>query len=529
MKLSRHDLAQMDDEYLDSLNPVELRSVSGRLRNDLVEALDRLKQNPSNSSRPPSSREPWITAELEGEEEDEDDTRLSEEDASEGDKNGQSPSTEEAPEDTQETPNGEEAHSGSNARRKPGRQVGAQGHGRTQTLPVTGEIIHRAEACTACERELGEEDRFLAHTGYYVIDIEVGEQAQPGLRVSHTKHLYGDTICACGHATRTLPHRCEKEPDWDVELTEWRLVGPMLAALIICLAKRMRLSRSRIRELLKDWLHLHLSVGTLNQCLHEGGRAAAPVEEQIIEEVHQSGLLNVDETSWKERAKALWLWVFVTATSVLFRIGSRSRENVEAVLGRAFSGWLMSDGYRVYRYYLKRLRCWDHLKRKAQGLCESLSQEANRFGKEAREVLKTLRTAVYEARAAPGQESLLEHYEKLLANFKATCEVFAHSPHEKTRALAREFLNDWEAIFRVLAHPELPLTNNEAERALRHWVIARRISYGTRTPQGSRAFAVLASVIETCRKRDVSPWPYLAQVIAARRKGLAVPPLPAPA
>jgi hypothetical protein len=70
--------------------------------------------------------------------------------------------------------------------------------------------------------------------------------------------------------------------------------------------------------------------------------------------------------------------------------------------------------------------------------------------------------------------------------------------------------------------------NNEAERALRHWVIARRIGMGTRTPQGTRAFALLASVIETCRKRGVSPWPYLAEVIRQRRKGLPAPPMPAP-
>ena len=79
----------------------------------------------------------------------------------------------------------------------------------------------------------------------------------------------------------------------------------------------------------------------------------------------------------------------------------------------------------------------------------------------------------------------------------------------------------------VLQYPQLPLTNNEAERALRHWVIARRISYGTRTEQGSRAFALLASVIETCRKRNLSPWPYLARVIAERRKGNEAPLIPA--
>ena len=68
--------------------------------------------------------------------------------------------------------------------------------------------------------------------------------------------------------------------------------------------------------------------------------------------------------------------------------------------------------------------------------------------------------------------------------------------------------------------------NNLAERALRHWVIARRISYGTRTPQGSRAFTVLASVIETCRQRAHLPWPYIAEGLRQRRQGNPVPLLP---
>ena len=96
----------------------------------------------------------------------------------------------------------------------------------------------------------------------------------------------------------------------------------------------------------------------------------------------------------------------------------------------------------------------------------------------------------------------------------------------KTRALARELLNDWDTFWVVLDYPWLPLTNNETERALRHWVIARRIGNGTRTAQGTRAFANLASIIETCRKRSVSPWPYLAEVLRQRRQGLPAPTLP---
>lgn len=116
-----------------------------------------------------------------------------------------------------------------------------------------------------------------------------------------------------------------------------------------------------------------------------------------------------------------------------------------------------------------------------------------------------------------------------MAQFKALCEHYRDCPHEKTRALAREFLNDWDVIWSVLEYPWLPLTNNEAERALRHWVIVRRISQGTRTKEGTRAFALLASVIETCRKRGISPWPYIAEVITQRRKGNPAPPMPATA
>ena len=65
------------------------------------------------------------------------------------------------------------------------------------------------------------------------------------------------------------------------------------------------------------------------------------------------------------------------------------------------------------------------------------------------------------------------------------------------------------AIWRILECPSFPLTNNEAERALRHWVISRRLSFGTRTPEGTAAFTSIASVIDTCYKRKVSPWKYI--------------------
>ncbi len=91
--------------------------------------------------------------------------------------------------------------------------------------------------------------------------------------------------------------------------------------------------------------------------------------------------------------------------------------------------------------------------------------------------------------------------------------------------MASEILNDWDAVVAAVNNPDLPLTNNEAERALRHAVIARRISYGTRSSEGSIAKACLLSVIETCRLRQINPGKYISSVIKLARKGLSPPKL----
>jgi|tagenome__1003787_1003787.scaffolds.fasta_scaffold18938463_2 transposase len=51
-------------------------------------------------------------------------------------------------------------------------------------------------------------------------------------------------------------------------------------------------------------------------------------------------------------------------------------------------------------------------------------------------------------------------------------------------------------------------------------LIARRISNGTRTEEGSAAYAATLSVFETCRRRGVEPWRYITDLLARARKGL---------
>ena len=405
------------------------------------------------------------------------------------------------------------------APKRAGQVKGAPGHGRPAPTRIDAVEPHRPETCAGCGAPLaGQTGR--AYTGYYEVDwVRNG----PGWAVRIIQHRFEESLCACGHVTRAEPVRTVAD---DVAIGGFRLVGPGLASLMVALSKRYRLSRTRLQEFLHDGLAVWISTGAIHAARAEAAAIVAPLEAELVQAIQRSELLHADETPWPEQgASSLWLWVFITGHTVLYYGSHRGQELVRNLL-EGFAGVLMSDGWQAYRGVARRLRCWAHLKRKAQGLADSLDPVAQGFGQAVLAVWNALREAVHTAREGPPGVTLRPEWENRLQAFRARCEAMRGHSHAKTHALAVEFLNDWEAVFRILEHPSWPLTNNEAERALRHWVILRHISHGTRTPPGSRHFARLASVIDTCRRRGHSPWEYLRTAIARRRQGLDLLPLP---
>lgn len=523
MHLTDHDLKQIHQEYLASLSPEQLLHLSEKMLDDLRNARDRLNQTPQNSSRPSGSYALWEQESFSNKKNQSDDTDNTKKKETSENAGKETKSEQQTDASTEQSQSEYQCNNRPGSKRKPGKQPGAKGVGRRVELPITGKKIHKASKCAACGESFAEEVPFQSKTGLYVLDIE---RETCGIQVTHVKHLYGERLCHCGHLTQTKPARCEEEPEWTVPLSQWHLVGPTLASLIISLSLRMRLSRPRIREFLQDWLGITLSTGCINQCITEGGRAAAPLEDELVAEIQQSELLYADETGWKESGRTVWLWVLRTATVTYYMIGRRSWDVIADVMEQ-FAGWLMSDGYGQYRKYGKRLRCLAHIIRKARGLAESCHPEVAEFGKKVLENLRLFIKGIYEARGDPTID-LPKKFSQELTQLKELSEQHRDHQHDKTRKLARELLNDWDAIWKVLEYPELPITNNVAERSLRHWVIARKISYGTRTKQGSHAYTLLASVIDTCRQRGISPWPYIAEVITERRQGNDAPPIPQP-
>lgn len=528
MHLSAHDLKQMDEEWLQRLPPEMLLAVSKRLLADVKHLQDRLNQNPSNSSRPPSSRAPWDKTPASAQNQDA---------SSPPDQPAAEPAAPTAPDTAAEggtpapaPPAASDPHKGAAAApRRPGRQPGSPGHGRTQKLAVTDTCLHRPSHCSACGSALAPERVGVSYTAWDEIEVAPRTQTETrlGLNLSVTRHHLLEVRCDCGHLSRAQPWRASEDTLWEnVTPGQWRLVGAQLAGLIVMLSLRMRLSRQRIQELLHSLFGLELSVGLIDQTIRETARLSEPLEDALVTDLHQAAQLHVDETPWPQAGVTLWLWALVSAHTVLYLVGARSREMLDNALDATFAGVLMSDGYAVYRNRPNRLRCWAHLLRKVRGVAESTDQRAARAGLKLEEGLKRLMEAVYAARATAPPVPLMQHHAADIAALKQLCERHRDDPHTALGSLARELLNDWDVILRPLEQPHFPLTNNEAERALRHWVIARRISHGTRTDAGSRAFALLASLVETCRRRGACAWRYLGRVIAAARQARELPGLP---
>lgn len=523
MRLSDFDLRQMDDEWISRLPPDRLRNALQRALEDLKEARDRLNMNPGNSSRPSGSMAPWESTSPAS-------TQQTDSDASEPDKadNAKTPNV--------EAPSGEDANpdatslkqdGSKSVRRSRGKQPGAPGYGRTQILPVTGTDNHVPELCAACGAALSHDGQQQAWTAWDQIDVVPLSSGQTGLQLNCTRHTFFERRCHCDHLTRAMPYRAPPDCLWDnIDVAQWRLVGPYLAAMIVILSLRMRLSRARIQEFFGEFVGLSLSIGVIDQTIREAGRASVPLEDELVADLQQAPLLHVDETPWKESGCLLWLWTLVSATTVFFTIGGRDRDMLVNVLEGKFIGTLMSDGYAIYRVWQDRLRCWAHLVRKMRGLAESTDARVAGVGGELMAIFDVLMAAIYDARLDPSPRALPVEHAPSIDRLKQLCQQHHDDTHDKVRTLARELLLDWDVILRPVAQPQLPLTNNTAERALRHWVISRRISHGTRSAGGTRAFALLASVIETCRLRKASSWRYLATVVDAARNGFTPPSLP---
>ena len=442
-----------------------VRAVIERLERRIAELEAQLKQNSTNSSKPPSSDFPGVVREP-------------------------------------KKPTG----------KKRGGQAGHPGHFRAR-IPedrVNHTLPHRPEMCRGCGESLADAAEAGSARVHQVVEL-------PAPSAIVTEHQLMCLRCSrCGTVTEgQLPAE-----------VGGKHFGPRLVAMASELHARYRMSVRETADLLGRMLDVPgPSVGCVESMLRESSAALAPVYDEVREAVRRSAAVGVDETPWKLAGKKWWLWVATTAGETMFRLGSsRGSGELRAFLGEDYRGVVSSDRWCAYQIYARRQLCWAHLPRSFRRL-GLLGGKAAGFATRGEAICRRMFRwwwQVVEGRLS--RVELKPRMERVQKRLRRLLEAGEGWSQKKVAGFCRNVLKLWDSLWTYLDEPVEP-TNNAAERAIRPAVLWRKGCFGNQSEAGLRFVERALTLNATARQRELDPIEFLARAIHAHRSGTDPPKL----
>ena len=298
-------------------------------------------------------------------------------------------------------------------------------------------------------------------------------------------------------------------------------IGVRIASLVVYLRTTLRLPVRQVQHYLATLHDLQLSVGEIVELAHDVRRQLQGPADQLLVQARQQAVLHQDETGWREDGANGYVWVTASAGAEAVRYFeySKSRSHVVAqrLLGERFPGVLVSDFYAAYNCIPGRhQRCWSHLLLDLHQLKAAHPGRADVL--QWAEAVRHLYDAAQAWLATHPAATAEERQEQYARFYQRACELgqcYARDSSHPCWALAKRLLRHQEELFQFVLLPDLPADNNLAERSLRPLVIMRKISGGTRSPEGTKTRLTLASLLGTWHARGLNP---LIECLAALRK-----------
>jgi transposase len=371
-------------------------------------------------------------------------------------------------------------------------------------------VVLKPDRCSGCQAPLWGDDPLPFR--HQVIEI-------PPIQPVVTEYQWHHLVCpTCGARTRT---------PWPKGVPSGTY-GPRVHAMVALCSGSYRLSKRTTEQVMADVFRVPMSVGTISQSEKVTTEVLAEPVEEARAYVPAQPVAHLDETSWREGNKRAWLWVAVTSLVTVFAVRlSRRGQVARELLGKEFSGILVTDRYRAYNWYPVRWRqlCWSHLLRDFEairgrgGLCEEIGEallgQAHQMFEWWHRVREgTLKRSTFRSYMTP----LRREVERLL-KVGSPCGV------AKTEGMCREILKRREALWTFVQVEGVEPTNNIAERAIRPGVQWRKGSFGTQSEDGSRFVESMMTVVATLKQQKRNVLDYLIAAHEAALQGEAAPSL----
>jgi transposase len=320
----------------------------------------------------------------------------------------------------------------------------------------------------------------------------------------------------------------------DVPELDEPLFGPRLLATIGWLKSVGHLSYSTLEAWMEDVLQVPVSRGYLAKlCTGPIAASLAPAYAELTEAIPRQAQLGSDETSLKDNGKRHWIWCITAATFSVFHIAAtRSRAVLEKLIGPEFSGYVNFDYFSANRsfawtFWIKAQYCWAHLIRDIRFLQTHPDPQTQAWAEQLLERARRLFAAWHrrDTMSAQGlRRSMLTHRDRFLqvvrhppapTEAQTLAARFAIVPYTPAESSAPALYDLSQDYFRFMFTDGVEPTNNHCEQQIRHCVIDRRITQGTRGTAGQRYHERMWTAIATCRKQQRNFFSFLQASIKA--------------
>jgi len=161
--------------------------------------------------------------------------------------------------------------------------------------------------------------------------------------------------------------------------------------------------------------------------------------------------------------------------------------------------------------------CWAHVRRKFHDI-------QSNYPKESREILELIDQLFAIERKANDWEGLKrlrqeESHPLIDIIYKWLIEKKTmHLPGSGFTKAIKYAMKLWNGLTLFLDDIRVPLSNNDVERAIRHGVMGRKNFYGSKTINGADVTATLYTIIESCKRVELSPKKYMRYVISKNHR-----------
>jgi transposase len=324
---------------------------------------------------------------------------------------------------------------------------------------------------------------------------------------------YQRYTCICTECGET------QTADWSPDIVPGQDIGIRLQAFLGWINNYGHLPYEKQQELLWELGQIEIGVGTLvttNQRIDSAVDKSVNSLKEWIQQTQPN--IHADETPWVVKGVKEWLWIFANTDFALFHAAdTRSRAELESILGRKYDGVLSSDDYSIYNGYdvKAQQKCLAHLRRHFKKLIKLPGLSNQEIG----EKFVNLIDEAFKNYALFQQTQNILEFFSWASDFQAKVNLYIGEWIGKAGGeagkLLRSLQNKAHQWWYFLAHPEIPPDNNLAERTLRLAVTKRKISGGSRSMERFQHTANLLTVIQTCRRQGRSVIQFFEQAIKA--------------